>query len=197
MAASSPSTRRRDRARRKASRPRAMPALKRAVEIREMVARHIGYFELALRADDAARIVAAGKRIVFRASRTPIRSARTSRCSRPSTISACGWSGPVHFTNNDLGEFRDRSEGPGMARTFAAGQGIRRRGEPARHRARCVPCLRRGVRSDAGAFDDADHPVAFGRERRVQPSAQHRRRAHHEARGGGRRHPDQFLQRLS
>src|SRR5712672_3436094 len=40
-------------------------ALKRAVEIREMVARHFDKFELALRADDAARIAASGKRIVF------------------------------------------------------------------------------------------------------------------------------------
>src|SRR6266567_1198894 len=40
-------------------------ALQRAVEIREMVARHFDKFELALRADDAARIAASGKRIVF------------------------------------------------------------------------------------------------------------------------------------
>src|SRR6266581_4301495 len=40
-------------------------ALKRAVEIREMVARHFGKFELALRAVDAARIAASDKRIVF------------------------------------------------------------------------------------------------------------------------------------
>ena len=40
-------------------------ALRRAVEIREMVARHFDKFELALRADDAARIAASGKRIVF------------------------------------------------------------------------------------------------------------------------------------
>src|SRR5580704_6615221 len=38
-------------------------ALKRTVEIREMVARHFDHFELALRADDAARIAASGKRI--------------------------------------------------------------------------------------------------------------------------------------
>ena len=40
-------------------------ALKRAVEIREMVARHGDHFTLALRADDAAKIAAAHKRIVF------------------------------------------------------------------------------------------------------------------------------------
>src|SRR5882762_2025536 len=40
-------------------------ALKRAVEIREMVARHFDKFDLALRADDAPRIAASGKRIVF------------------------------------------------------------------------------------------------------------------------------------
>lgn len=39
--------------------------LKRLVEIREMVAAHPQHFELALSADDAVRIAAAGKRVVF------------------------------------------------------------------------------------------------------------------------------------
>jgi membrane dipeptidase len=40
-------------------------ALIRGVEIREMVARHSDKFALALRADDAVRIAASGKRFVF------------------------------------------------------------------------------------------------------------------------------------
>jgi membrane dipeptidase len=40
-------------------------ALMRSVHIREMVAAHADKFELAFRADDAARIKAAGKRVVF------------------------------------------------------------------------------------------------------------------------------------
>lgn len=79
-------------------------ALKRAVEIREMVARNSGYFELATRADDAARIVAARKRIVYQSMENAYPIGKD--LSLLKTFRALGvrMIGPVHFSNNDFGD---------------------------------------------------------------------------------------------
>ncbi len=79
-------------------------ALLRAVEIREMVAKHSDKFELAYRADDAERIAKSGKRIVFMSIENsyPIGKDLTLL----STFYTLGvrMAGPVHFTNNDLAD---------------------------------------------------------------------------------------------
>jgi len=79
-------------------------ALKRAVEIREMVARNSAYFELATGAEDAQRIAASGKRIVYQSMENayPI----TSDLSLLKTFRDLGarMVGPVHFSNNDFAD---------------------------------------------------------------------------------------------
>jgi len=79
-------------------------ALKRALEIHEMVARNSAYFELATTADDAARIAASGKRFVYQSMENayPI----TSDLSLLKTFRDLGvrMAGPVHFTNNDFAD---------------------------------------------------------------------------------------------
>jgi membrane dipeptidase len=79
-------------------------AIMRGVEIREMVARHGDKFELALKADDAAAIMARGKRFVFMSIENsyPIEGDITLM----SAFQAMGVRliGPVHFRNNDLAD---------------------------------------------------------------------------------------------
>ena len=79
-------------------------ALGRAVAIREMVAAHPDRFELALRADDAARIAASHKRIVFMSMENgyPVEA----DVSLLDTFYALGvrLAGPVHFMNNELAD---------------------------------------------------------------------------------------------
>ncbi|CAN7606029.1 dipeptidase [Phenylobacterium sp. LjRoot225] len=79
-------------------------ALIRAVEIREMVARHGDRFELALKADDAAAIVGRGKRVVFMSieNSSPLEGDLTLMA----TFQKLGVRlvGPVHFKNNDLAD---------------------------------------------------------------------------------------------
>jgi membrane dipeptidase len=79
-------------------------AILRGVEIREMVARHGDHFELALKADDAAAIVAKGKRVVYMSIENsyPIEGDITLM----STFQKLGVRliGPVHFKDNDLGD---------------------------------------------------------------------------------------------
>jgi len=79
-------------------------ALLRAVEIREMVARHGDKFELALKADDAAAIVARGKRVVFMSIENsyPLEGDLTLMA----TFQKLGVRliGPVHFKDNDLAD---------------------------------------------------------------------------------------------
>jgi membrane dipeptidase len=91
-------------------------AIMRGVEIREMVARHGDQFELALRADDAAAIMARGKRIVFMSIENsyPIEG----DLSLMSTFQAMGVRliGPVHFRDNDLADSAtDKPEWHGLS----------------------------------------------------------------------------------
>ncbi len=79
-------------------------ALLRAVEIREMVAKHGDRFVLATRAEEAAPIVAAGKKVVFMSMENsqPVEA----DLSLMQTFYTLGvrMMGPVHFTNNDLAD---------------------------------------------------------------------------------------------
>jgi membrane dipeptidase len=79
-------------------------AIMRGVEIREMVAKHGDKFALALKADDAAPIVASGRRVVFMSIENsyPIEGDITLM----STFQKMGVRliGPVHFKNNDLAD---------------------------------------------------------------------------------------------
>ena len=79
-------------------------ALKRAVEIREMVARNPGYFELATRADDAARIVAARKRVVYQSMENAYPVGKDLTLIKTFYDLGVRMMGPVHFSNNDLGD---------------------------------------------------------------------------------------------
>lgn len=79
-------------------------ALVRAVEIHEMVAKHADKFALALKADDAARIAAEGKRFVFISMENsqPVEA----DLSLMSSFHALGvrMMGPAHFKTNDLAD---------------------------------------------------------------------------------------------
>lgn len=87
-------------------------AIVRAVQIREMIARHAEVFELALTADDARRIAAAGKRFVFLSMENgnPL----GADLSLMRTFRALGvtMAGPVHFLNNDLADSATDPKGP-------------------------------------------------------------------------------------
>ena len=88
----------------------------RGVEIREMVAKHSDKFELALKADDAAAIMAKGKRFVFMSMENsyPIEG----DISLMSTFQAMGVRliGPAHFKNNDLADSAtDKPEWHGLS----------------------------------------------------------------------------------
>jgi membrane dipeptidase len=79
-------------------------ALKRGVEIREMVARHIDKFELALKADDAAKITARGKRFIFMSVENSYPLGKDLSLMRTFYDLGVRMIGPVHFTNNDLAD---------------------------------------------------------------------------------------------
>ncbi len=87
-------------------------ALKRAVEIREMVARHPGYFELATTADDAARIVAARKRIVYQSMENAYPIGKDLSLLKTFRDLGVKMIGPVHFSNNDLADSATDPKGP-------------------------------------------------------------------------------------
>src|SRR5579864_549965 len=77
-------------------------ALVRAMEIHEMVARHNDKFELALGADDAARIVAKSKRVVFISIENSYPLGKDLTLLKTFYDLGVRMAGPVHFTNNDL-----------------------------------------------------------------------------------------------
>jgi membrane dipeptidase len=87
-------------------------ALTRAVAIREMVAAHPDRFVLARRADDAARIAASGKRVVFLSMENgyPVEA----DLSLLDTFYKLGvrLAGPVHFMNNELADSATDPKGP-------------------------------------------------------------------------------------
>ena len=78
--------------------------LVRAVQIREMVAAHRDRFELALTADDARRIAAAGKRIVFLSIENSPPFARDPSLMRTFRALGVTTMSPVHTSNNDLAD---------------------------------------------------------------------------------------------
>src|SRR5258708_26867576 len=87
-------------------------ALKRAVAIREMVVRHFDKFELALRADAAARIAASGKRIVFISIENSYPLGKDLTLLKTFYDLDVRMIGPVHFTNNDLADSSTDPKGP-------------------------------------------------------------------------------------
>jgi membrane dipeptidase len=78
-------------------------ALRRLIEIREMVASHRDKFEIALNAEDAPRIAASGRRIVYLSMENGYPFGED--LSLLATFYHLGVriAGPVHFLNNDLG----------------------------------------------------------------------------------------------
>jgi len=78
--------------------------LKRAVEIREMVARNSDRFELAFRADDAARIADAGKRIVYQSMENAYPIGKDLTLVKTFYDLGVRMIGPIHFSNNDFGD---------------------------------------------------------------------------------------------
>jgi len=87
-------------------------ALKRAAEIRDMVARHPNVFELAYRADDAERIANSGKRIVFESIENSYPLGTDITLLKRFYDLGVRMVGPVHFTNNDFADSATDPKGP-------------------------------------------------------------------------------------
>ncbi|MEI9993747.1 MAG: dipeptidase [Rhizomicrobium sp.] len=79
-------------------------ALLRAAAIREMVAKNGAHFELAFKADDAARIAATGKRIVYQSIENSYPLANDVTLLRSFYALGVRMAGPVHFKDNQLGD---------------------------------------------------------------------------------------------
>jgi membrane dipeptidase len=79
-------------------------ALLRAMEIREMVAAHPGQFELAFMADDAARIAASGKRIVYQSIENSYPLGDDITLLRVFYKLGVRMVGFIHFKNNQFGD---------------------------------------------------------------------------------------------
>ena len=87
-------------------------AIRRAIEIREMVARNPGYFELATKAEDAARIVASRKRVVYQSMENGYPIGKDLTLLKTFRDLGVRMVGPVHFSNNDLGDSATDPKGP-------------------------------------------------------------------------------------
>jgi len=87
-------------------------AIMRGVEIREMVARHSDKFELALKADDAAKIAGRGKRFIFMSVENSYPLGKDLSLMRTFYDLGVRMIGPVHFTNNDLADSSTDPKGP-------------------------------------------------------------------------------------
>jgi membrane dipeptidase len=79
-------------------------ALLRAVEIREMVARHSDKFALALTPEDATRISAEGKRVVFQSIENSYPLGTDTSLLDTFFKLGVRMAGPVHFRNNQFGD---------------------------------------------------------------------------------------------
>ncbi len=79
-------------------------ALVRAMEIREMLARHGEHFELALKPDDAARIKAAGRHVVYMSMENGYPFEADLSLMRTFYRLGVRMMGPAHFLNNDLAD---------------------------------------------------------------------------------------------
>ena len=99
-------------------------AIYRASEIREMVARHGGNFALALKADDASRILAGKKRFVFMSMENGSPVAGDLSLMKTFYDLGVRMIGPVHFRNSDLADSAtDKPEWGGLSpagRNFVA-----------------------------------------------------------------------------
>lgn len=87
-------------------------AIVRAVQIREMIARHADVFELALTADDATRIAAAGKRFVFLSMENGYPFEADISLMRTFRALGVTMASPAHFLNNDLADSATDPKGP-------------------------------------------------------------------------------------
>jgi len=87
-------------------------ALIRATQIREMVSRNHLNFELSFGADDAARINAAGKRIVFQSIENAYPLGTDLSLLKTFYDLGVRMVGPVHFRNNDFGDSSTDRDGP-------------------------------------------------------------------------------------
>jgi membrane dipeptidase len=87
-------------------------ALKREGEIRDMVTRHSGVFELAFRADDAERIVKSGKRVVYQSIENSYPLGKDLSLLKRFYDLGVRMVGPVHFTNNDFADSATDPKGP-------------------------------------------------------------------------------------
>ncbi|HEX2760094.1 MAG TPA: membrane dipeptidase, partial [Rhizomicrobium sp.] len=79
-------------------------AFQRAMEIREMVAAHADRFELAFTPEDAPRIAAAGKRIVYQSIENSAPLGLDVSLLRVFHRLGVRMAGPVHFRNNQFGD---------------------------------------------------------------------------------------------
>ncbi|MEY3234630.1 dipeptidase [Aquidulcibacter sp.] len=90
--------------------------LMRAVVIREMLARSPKYFGLALKADDAAKIAAEGKRVVFMSIENSYPLAKDVSLLQTYYKLGVRLVGPVHFANNDWADSStDKAEWGGLS----------------------------------------------------------------------------------
>jgi membrane dipeptidase len=87
-------------------------ALRRGLEIREMVAANPEHFALALRAEDAERIAAQGRRIVYISIENSYPLGTDLSLMRTFYDLGVRMIGPVHFANNELADSATDSAGP-------------------------------------------------------------------------------------
>ena len=87
-------------------------ALIRAVEIREMVAKHSDKFELAFTSDDAARIHAAGKRIVYQSIENAYPIGKDLSLIQTFYTLGVRMMSPAHTSNSDLADSATDASGP-------------------------------------------------------------------------------------
>jgi membrane dipeptidase len=87
-------------------------ALQIALRLHTMVARHHEYFEMATRADDAARIKAAGKQIVYLSIENGYPIGTDLSLVRTFYDLGVRMFGPVHFANNELADSSTDPKGP-------------------------------------------------------------------------------------
>jgi membrane dipeptidase len=87
-------------------------AIKRGLEIREMLARHSDHFALALKVGDAEPIARSGKRIIFMSIENSYPLGKDLTLLKTFYELGVRMVGPVHFTNNDLADSATDPKGP-------------------------------------------------------------------------------------
>ncbi len=87
-------------------------ALKIALRLREMVARHAAHFELATSADDAARIAKTGRSVVYLSIENGYPLGTDPTLLRTFYDLGVRMFGPIHFANNELGDSSTDPRGP-------------------------------------------------------------------------------------